>query len=316
VERRSIWGQIQGHTWKWRYRTRAINGIIWHATRGGQNYPGRVETQATINWFISPNNKVVSNGTTYAGMSNYIVGPNIIVEAVPPEYMPAFSSWPSDEHAISIEVAQSNLGQPIEKETIDACLVLAEELTARYNIPKIRNVYISNDWTWTGHAGHAQTVQGRYQGKTDPDNQFWDQFWPRFIQKQPQQPTPVGDVDYMTPQEFLQALQTNESLRNSFVAIVKDWLPVHYAFDANAEARLVTTILDSIRMAISEALGSEFPDVGKADPIRWIGIVTRRLDQMHDAVEKYLRGVISEQQMYQEIEKALNFRMTPPPATP
>ncbi|GIV82793.1 MAG: hypothetical protein KatS3mg051_2147 [Anaerolineae bacterium] len=175
----SIWDRVRLHPWKYRRREQRIDGVVWHATRGGQMYPGYVELRAAVNWFMSPHNRVSYAGGDYAGISNYVVGPGRIVEVVPPdEYVAAWSTYPSDLHAVSVEVCQSNRGQTIEPETIASCIRLAEWLEQRYGIPRQR-VFPhreGGDERWTGHAGHADTVQGRAQGKSDPDDRFWSEF--------------------------------------------------------------------------------------------------------------------------------------------
>lgn len=176
IVRDSIWSQVKPHTWKYRPRTQPITGILWHSTRGGQWYDGSTELGAFINWERSPNNK--ANQTLfpdYGGMASYGIGPNRIVEVMPDGYIPAWSSHPSDEHVISVEVAQSNHGQPIERTTIQACVVFAREMAKRYGFPLTR-VYPVNDWTWSGMAGHEDTVQGKAQGKSDPGAAFWEPF--------------------------------------------------------------------------------------------------------------------------------------------
>lgn len=184
VQRESIWPQVKPHEWKWRVRTRHIDGILWHATRGGQWYDGNTELNAYLNWCRSPNNRVAYPGGDYAGIASYGIGPGRIVECVPDGYLPAWSSHPSDEHVISVEVAQSNNGQPIEPETIAACVAFAREMSQRYGFPLTR-VYPSNDWTWSGMAGHEDTVQGRAQGKTDPGAEFWVPFLAALNQEEP-----------------------------------------------------------------------------------------------------------------------------------
>lgn len=173
----SIWHRVQQHQWKYRPRTRNIDAVLWHATRGNQMYPGNIEYRAAVNWFTSPNNKITFQGGDYAGISNYLIGPGIITEVVPPEYCPAWSSWPSDEHAVSVEVTQSNYGQPIEPETIDACVEFAIWAENRWGIPRVEAGIIYDDKSWVGHGGHANTRQGANSGKTDPDSKFWVPFW-------------------------------------------------------------------------------------------------------------------------------------------
>lgn len=176
IQRDSIWPQVQPHAWKWRQRTRPITGVLIHTTRGGQWYDGNTELGAYINWCRSANNFVPFPGGNYAGIANYGTGPNRIVECVPAkDYLAAWSSWPSDETKVSIEVAQSNLGQPIEPETITATVQLVRELSGEYGFPLTR-AYPANDWAWTGLAGHEDTVQGKSQGKSDPGSAFWVPF--------------------------------------------------------------------------------------------------------------------------------------------
>lgn len=176
IQRESIWAQVKPHAWKWRPRTQPITGILWHSTRGGQWYDGNTELGAFINWERSPNNKANQNlFPDYGGMASYGIGPNRIVEVMPDGYIPAWSSHPSDEHVISVEIAQSNLGQTIEPETIATCVVFAKEMAERYGFPLTR-VYPVNDWTWSGMAGHEDTVQGKAQGKSDPGAAFWEPF--------------------------------------------------------------------------------------------------------------------------------------------
>ena len=176
VARDSIWPQVKQHAWKWRVRTQPITGILWHSTRGGQWYDGSTELGAFINWERSPNN--LANQTlfpAYGSMASYGIGPGRIVECVPDGYIPAWSSHPSDEHVISVEVAQSNLGQPIEAETIAACVEFAKEMSERYGFP-LERVYPTDDRYWSGMSGHEDTRQGKASGKSDPGDAFWEPF--------------------------------------------------------------------------------------------------------------------------------------------
>lgn len=175
VTRESIWPAVQPHGWKWRPRGGRIDGILWHSTRGGQWYDGNTEMNAYLNWCRSPNNRITFTGGDYAGIASYGIGPGRIVECVPPEFIPAWSSHPSDLHVISVEVAQSNLGQAIEPETIAACVEFAREMSERYGFP-LERVYPADDRYWTGMAGHEDTQQGRASGKTDPGQAFWEPF--------------------------------------------------------------------------------------------------------------------------------------------
>lgn len=174
----SIWGDVRNHGWKWEPRPSQINGIIWHSTRGGQGYGAEVEQSATINWFKSPNNSF--DNSRYGSVSNYLVGVNI-VEVVPENYMPRYSSWPCDTHMISVEVTQSNKGQEYEDRVIDNCVRLARYLSGKYDIEPIRVNKSLSDYSVWGHIGHEDTIQGMHQGKSDPGPEFWEKFWPKFM---------------------------------------------------------------------------------------------------------------------------------------
>ena len=169
--RDSLWPQVRQHAWKYQVRTAPITGILWHSTRGNQGYPGEIELGAYMNWAKSPNNKIQD----YAGIASYGIGPGRIVECVPDQWVPRFSSWPSDASKVSVEIAQSNRGQAIEPETIEACVVFAKEKAAEYGFPLTR-VFPVNDSTWVGMAGHEDTVQGKASGKSDPGPEFWVPF--------------------------------------------------------------------------------------------------------------------------------------------
>lgn len=174
----SIWDRVRKHPWKYRARTRSVNAILWHTTRGNQGYTGSIEFSASINWFLSQGNMQGGNLSLgiapYAGISHVAIGPEHICEVVNIDTnIPAWSSWPSDEHAISVEVAQSNLGQLIEIETIRNCQRFAAWCHDKYGISLARAMPVLDDWSWTGQTGHENTVQGRAQGKSDPGIAFW-----------------------------------------------------------------------------------------------------------------------------------------------
>ena len=175
----SVWGTVGQHPWKYRPRTREITGILWHSTRGGQWYDGVTEIGAYRNWVCSPNNRNPGfpevGIAPYAGIASAGIGPGVIMECVPDNIIPAWSSWPSDESKLSVEVAQSNNGQPIESETIEGCVRYAKEKAALYNFPLTR-VFPTNDAAWVGIAGHEDTQQGKSSGKSDPGEQFWAPF--------------------------------------------------------------------------------------------------------------------------------------------
>lgn len=168
----TLWPAVQAHAWKYSTYPREVDALLWHATRGGQSYPGTVEFGAAVNWFKSPNNRTAQG---YAGISNVLIGPDHICEVVPMAYMPRFSSHPSDEHAISLEVCQSNHGQPIESATIANCVRFARWAHAEYGVP-LERVWPQSDGVWSGMAGHEDTRQGVAQGKSDPGAAFWEPF--------------------------------------------------------------------------------------------------------------------------------------------
>lgn len=172
----SIWEDVQGHDWKFRPRAREIDALLWHCTRGGQRYPGWKEFSASLNWFRSPNNITkVARFEPYAGISHVVIGPEHICEVVPLDRIPAWSSHPADEHAISVEVCQSNPGQPIEEATIANCVKFARWCKDEYGIELVRTTPES-DWAWTGMTGHEDLVQGKASGKSDPGPVFWAAF--------------------------------------------------------------------------------------------------------------------------------------------
>lgn len=205
----SIWEHVSPHRWKYRQRTRQPDAILWHATRGGQWYNGKTEYSAAINWFKSPNNRISYPGGDYAGISHYLIGPGVICEVVAPDnYIPAWSSYPSDEHAISVEIAQSNKGQEIEKETIEACKEFTLWAEQRWNIPHVFTGQIVDDRNWKGHSGHALTIQGKMSGKSDPDQVFWDAFLVWLAGEQ--------DMDEQTVRRIVQEELKKLSLESGF----------------------------------------------------------------------------------------------------
>lgn len=189
----SVWASVKPHTWKYRPRVKPINGILWHSTRGNQGYDGNTELNAFCNWMRSPSNYQAGMPSVgiapYAGISTVGIGPGRIVEVVPDYLIPAWSSWQSDERKLSVEVAQSNLGQPIEVETIAECVRYAKAMAALYDFPLTR-VFPTNDDTWVGMAGHEDTLQGKSSGKSDPGEAFWTPFL-----------AALNEEDEMTPEE-------------------------------------------------------------------------------------------------------------------
>lgn len=208
----SVWDQVRLHPWKYRPRTQPIAGILWHCTRGGQWYDGATELGAFLNWVRSPNNRIPFPGGDYAGIASYGIGPGKIVEVVPPDaFVPAWSSWPSDEGAVSVEVAQSNPGQPIEAATIAECVRFAKYQRDTRGIPLIR-AYPTDDRTWTGMAGHEDTVQGQSQGKSDPGPEFWAPFL-----------AALAEEDDMTPEERKMLADIHAALTGGMPGVLEAW---------------------------------------------------------------------------------------------
>lgn len=174
---RSIWDEVKSHAWKWAARMRPPTGIIWHSTRSGRTWTTQQEMASAENWFKSAGNRTSHFSFSYAAISNYLVG-NEIVEVVPETKMPRYSSWPADRSCISIEVCQANKGDIYPDVVIANCVALASYLEVKYNIPRQR---VEDQEVIRGHIGHEDTIQGKYQGKSDPDAGFWNQFWPIFI---------------------------------------------------------------------------------------------------------------------------------------
>ena len=167
---------VVSQPWKHGPRSRPINAIVWHFTGSGIDYDADTEYGATLNWFRSPNNVVHDGNQKYAGMSNLVVGAGKVCLAVPLAVMPKYSSWASDEHAISIEVAHSFEGQAWNPQVIETCVAVGAALREAYNIPHIRvrpRDEAPDDWRWAGEAGHQDTWQGREAGKADPGEEFW-----------------------------------------------------------------------------------------------------------------------------------------------
>lgn len=211
----SVWDTVRQHSWKWRPRTKRITGILWHSTRGNQGYDGNTELNAFCNWVRSPNNRVAGMPSVgiepYAGISSVGIGPGRIVEVVPDFAIPAWSSWQSDERKLSVEVAQSNLGQPIEPETIAACVQYARAMADIYQFPLTR-VFPTNDDTWVGMAGHEDTLQGKASGKSDPGEAFWTPFL-----------AALNEEESMTPEERAKLDAVYAALSGGLPNVVEDW---------------------------------------------------------------------------------------------
>lgn len=206
----SVWPWVQPHQWKHMARTAPITGILWHCTRGGQWYDGNIELGAYLNWCKSPNNRVAYAGGDYAGIASYGIGPGRIVECVPDDRIPRYSSWPSDRTKLSVEVAQSNPGQPIEAATIEACVRYAKAKAEEYGFPLTR-VFPVNDDDWTGMSGHEDTVQGKASGKSDPGPEFWVPFMAAL------------EEESMTPEERAKLDAVYAALTGGVPGVIEKW---------------------------------------------------------------------------------------------
>ena len=210
----TCWPTVITHPWKYRHRAKQINGILWHSTRGNQGYDGNTELNAFCNWVRSPNNynpgAPAYGIAPYAGISSVGIGPGRIVEVVPDTYIPAWSSWQSDERKLSVEIAQSNLGQAIEPETITECVRYAKAKAAEYGFP-LERVFPTNDDTWIGMAGHEDTLQGKASGKSDPGPEFWVPFMAAL------------EGDEMTPEERAKLDAVYAALTGGVDSVITDW---------------------------------------------------------------------------------------------
>lgn len=211
----SVWDAVKPHTWKYRNRVKSINGILWHSTRGNQNYDGNTELNAFCNWMRSTGNRnpgAPAYGIEpYAGISSVGIGPGRIVEVVPDFAIPAWSSWQSDERKLSVEVAQSNLGQAIEPETIAECVRYAQHMSDLYGFPLTR-VFPTNDDTWIGMAGHEDTLQGKQSGKSDPGEAFWTPFL-----------AALNEEDDMTPEQAAKLDAVYAALTGGVDSVIQEW---------------------------------------------------------------------------------------------
>lgn len=175
-----LWPDIIAHGWKWQTRTAPPRGIVWHATRSGiAGRTAAAEWGSTVNWFRSPNNRVVwADGVTFAGMSNLLIAGGQVAQCVPLHLAPRYSAGVHDFTGISIEVGQATADTPYDPRDITLCREVARELAATYGFELGRLPYLGGDFPTSGPAevGHEDTAQGRGQGKSDPGPLFWQAY--------------------------------------------------------------------------------------------------------------------------------------------
>lgn len=179
----SIWDTVSRDGFRWRSRSQPVNALLWHITGSGHaDNPSHTEYIGTKNWFTNPNNHVRDpRYPDYAGMAHVLIGPAGICEVVRiADAIPAFSSYPSDEHALSIEVALSVVGAVLTDPDADRvmanCKLFADWACPTYGIERgRRRPYIEglSDQDWWGEAGHYDTTQGRASGHIDPGEPWW-----------------------------------------------------------------------------------------------------------------------------------------------
>lgn len=179
----SIWGSVRAHSWKYRTRTTPPRSILLHITGSGTANDTAQEYRGTKNWFISPNNVVNDpRYPPYGGVSHLLAGLDgaggyALCEVVPVDgYIPAFSSYPSDEHAVSIEVALARTTSLILPELVRGVAGTLRLLAGQMGTPLVRVRPAAEgvaDLDWTGLAGHADTWQGRASTHVDPGEPFW-----------------------------------------------------------------------------------------------------------------------------------------------
>ena len=180
----SVWPGVRRDEFRWRPRGQRIDALLWHITGSGHpENPARTEYLGTKRWFTHTDNRVRDpQYPDYAGMAHLLAGPDGVCLVVDPEVaIPAFSSHPSDEHVLSVEVALPTVtalaGEVDAAPLIANCVTVARWAQDTYGIDISRRErpYLDaiSDWQWTGMAGHYDTKQGRASGHVDPGEQFW-----------------------------------------------------------------------------------------------------------------------------------------------
>lgn len=174
-----IWDSVRPHAWKWEPRTQPIRLIIIHATRSG--IAGRTAAQeygATVNWFVSPNNGVDTDGRPgfeWGGMTSTIIGGGKICRVMPDDVYPTWSAGHMDPVALSIEIGQNLDGTPFENRDLDLAARYVAEKCTEYNIPPRVLPFVSGDnHEAPGISRHDHSQNGRILGKSDPGSAFDD----------------------------------------------------------------------------------------------------------------------------------------------
>jgi len=172
-----IWPRVQPHAWKWERRTRPISLILMHATRSG--ILGRTPAQeygSTINWFVSPDNGVNTDGDPdpeWGGMSSVIIGGGKSCRVLPHDCYPTYSLGHGDPIGLSIELGQNMDGTPFDERDLDLAARQSAEWCRQYRIPPNMLRWLSEDnHEGPGIARHDRSDNGRYYGKSDPGRAF------------------------------------------------------------------------------------------------------------------------------------------------
>lgn len=173
----SIWKEVMLHGWKYRRRTRPISVILIHSTRGGDaSYTSGQEYRATINWFISPNNRQGGPdvGETWAAMASRIIGDQgAMCEVVPDDIYPAYSAGHADPIAKSYEFAQPTYNSRYDKADLERGAMEVAVDCKQYGIqPRLIPFLSGDNHEGPGIAFHDWSANGRKYGKSDPGPMF------------------------------------------------------------------------------------------------------------------------------------------------
>jgi len=180
----SIFDRLRQHTWKWAPRWHTPRLIIIHSTRSG--IPGHMaqEYGSTLNWQMSPSNRVVeADGSVWGSMSDRVIGHDgRLCRSLPDDCHPTWSAGHMDPWAISYELAQPTNDTPFTEATLDRAAREIAKDCGRYNIPPVVLPYVSGDnHEAPGIARHDHSANGRTWGKSDPGVLFDDQAFERRV---------------------------------------------------------------------------------------------------------------------------------------
>lgn len=171
----TIWPQVQRHRWKYAPRAQPVRLILIHATRGRVRMA--LQYPATINWQVSPNNKVVEeSGAVWGSMSSRIIShEGQLCISVPDEYHPTWSAGHMDPIAISYELAQPSWQSAFTPACLERAALEVAKDCLRFDIPPVVLPYVSGDnHEAPGIARHDRSANGRKWGKSDPGKMFDD----------------------------------------------------------------------------------------------------------------------------------------------